>query len=892
MIAGDVIGGLSFRWTWRPYQERVLRALRLHVADGKLHIVAAPGAGKTTLGLEAFRQLGKPALALSPTRGIRDQWITRLTDFLPRDAAAPPPWASVSLDHPGVFTSVTYQALHATYREGEEDAESVETGANNPAPSDDELTACIARLKAAGIGTLILDEAHHLRAEWWKALTRIVDALAGVTLVSLTATPPYDVMGAEWERYEELCGAIDEEISIPELVKSGTLCPHQDYVWLVTPSQAEKNALAAYDATAEKLCGDLLDDAAFRRIVRGHPWVADAEPDAEAVLDEPEVAVAMLMYLAAIGDRLPRGLSRLLDTTAEDLPALTRDWWQTLVRSYLFDEHWLRAPEAAKHREALAKRLRADTLLWRRELRVNASTPLRRKLSLSPSKIEACVAIHRHERAFRGADLRQVILVDFVGDDTVALERSAAEPAPLGAWPVFRALAGQADADDQRHMGLLTGRLAVLHEERLDELRPLGVEVRDLPSLPGFKRVSGGRGSLIEAFTALLAAGKLRTLTGTRSLLGEGWDAPCINSLILCSFVGSFMLTNQMRGRAIRVQAANPGKTSSIWHIAAVDTGTASGLGDVRDLQRRFDTFVGLGAEAPVIENGLERMALAFFNRGEIAARGLNEAQNNARMLERLRGSAALRELWQAALEKAVDNRVVPCVAAEAPPTVRPFHFLNTFRYLLYQMVCTFLGVSGQVMQGRHDSFRVLLWVLMVASGIGFVVVLPKLVRAAWILIRHLPVDGAVRQIGLALRDALCATGILETAAHRLPVVTRTHRDGSCSVSLGGAEFREQAVFADCLGELLGAIENPRYLLTRHSLSRRLGRLDYHAVPVLLGVKKERAEALFLAWQKRVGPAELLYTRSPEGRRMTLLARAKAFSTPMTARARRLDRWQ
>ena len=51
------------------------------------------------------------------------------------------------------------------------------------------------------------------------------------------------------------------------------------------------------------------------------------------------------------------------------------------------------------------------------------------------------------------------------------------------------------------------------------------------------------------------------------ALLGEGWDAPCINTLVLASSVGSFMLSNQMRGRAIRVDSAQPQKTANIWHL-------------------------------------------------------------------------------------------------------------------------------------------------------------------------------------------------------------------------------------------------------------------------------------------------------------------------------------
>ena len=52
---------------------------------------------------------------------------------------------------------------------------------------------------------------------------------------------------------------------------------------------------------------------------------------------------------------------------------------------------------------------------------------------------------------------------------------------------------------------------------------------------------------LVTAVTQLFQEGLIQVVIGTKSLLGEGWDAPCVNSLILASFVGSFMLSNQMR---------------------------------------------------------------------------------------------------------------------------------------------------------------------------------------------------------------------------------------------------------------------------------------------------------------------------------------------------------
>ena len=260
---------LRFRWPWRPYQARILRALEDHLNDDRIHVVAAPGSGKTVLGLEIIRRLGRPAVVLSPTRTVRDQWIDRLADFLPERTSPRPAWASASLDRPGLLTSVTYQALHARYdATAETDDEEEPAGEVAEPPSEREVEDVVTLFRELGVGTLVLDEAHHLRKAWWSALSRLAERLPDVTVVSLTATPPYDAVGAEWARYEALCGPIDEEISVPELVRSGTLCPHQDYVWAVAPTPEEWGALRDYEAAVTQATESLFasDDGSAKQV--------------------------------------------------------------------------------------------------------------------------------------------------------------------------------------------------------------------------------------------------------------------------------------------------------------------------------------------------------------------------------------------------------------------------------------------------------------------------------------------------------------------------------------------------------------------------------------------------------------------------------------------------
>ena len=98
---GAAFDGVSFRGTFRDYQQTVLNRVEDHLADGRIHIVAAPGSGKTVLGLELVRRLGQPAIVLSPSVTIRQQWGDRFEErFLP---------AGRSLDE-----FVSFQALIAT----------------------------------------------------------------------------------------------------------------------------------------------------------------------------------------------------------------------------------------------------------------------------------------------------------------------------------------------------------------------------------------------------------------------------------------------------------------------------------------------------------------------------------------------------------------------------------------------------------------------------------------------------------------------------------------------------------------------------------------------------------------------------------------------------------
>ena len=875
---------LRFAYPWRPYQKRVLKGLDRLLSDRKLHIVAAPGSGKTILGIEVVRRMGEPALVLSPTRTIRDQWVERLRHFVPGSTPRPPTWASTDLDAPGWYTSITYQALHTRERLQDEDDDTdtaTSEKAAGRAPTATELKDVTKRMQTAGVRTIVLDEAHHLRRAWWGALWRLAQAL-DATIVSLTATPPYDAIGEEWSRYEELCGPIDEEISVPELVRSGTLCPHQDYVWAVEPVEAERERVATHDRNVHALLQELSTDAAFIAHVERHPWIVASEPDGEAVLAAPRQAAALLVFLKHAGRRLPKPLLRLLASEPRHVPAMDPTWWEPFLEHALFSEAWGVDGDFIAYRETLVARMRNDGLLWRKTLRLRQPPSIVSALRMSRSKVDACGEILRVERRLRGEALRAVVLTDFIRDDA-----PEADDGPLGAWPVFKQLLEGA-VEDAPYMGLLTGRLALVHRSRFEALcdaADRAVREATWNASTDLVRVEGASGDVVRGMTALLNRGDLRVLVGTRSLLGEGWDAPPVNALVLLSYVGSFMLSNQMRGRAIRKDPNAPDKVSSIWHVVSVEPRAESGMVDWEALDRRFGAFVGLRSDAPVLESGFQRLALSTPSGGERLGALNVESVRRREQIHTVPGR------WREAIGDASEGRIAPSLDSEQPPSAKRYLQRGVLKASFLTAVFAAMVVTGWWVLDRGDS-PTLRWGLMVAGALGVLFTLPRLLGVLWMYWRHVPPEGTLKQIAHALCDALCDVGVLETPRNKLKVRVRALKHGGFSGYLKGGSFFEQGVFADALAEVLGPIGNPRYLITRPGKGRWKHHNEVHAVPALLGTNREKADALLRPWIERLGSSELIYTRNPEGRAALLKARARSFSANFEKRARRTDRWR
>ena len=166
-----MLNQLSFKGQWRQYQQRVLDKAESFMDDGKIHLVAAPGSGKTTLGIEFIQRFGNPTLILVPTVTIRQQWVDRINQAFLSDDNLVEQLISQDLKRPKIITVATYQALHSAMNQVVGDSLIEDT--------DDESQQEHFNFQGFDIrktfgdqdlGTLCLDECHHLRNEWWKSL--------------------------------------------------------------------------------------------------------------------------------------------------------------------------------------------------------------------------------------------------------------------------------------------------------------------------------------------------------------------------------------------------------------------------------------------------------------------------------------------------------------------------------------------------------------------------------------------------------------------------------------------------------------------------------------------------------------------------------------------------
>lgn len=817
--------GVEFQGTFRNYQKRVLDNVEKYLEDGKINIVAAPGSGKTVLGLELIRRIGAPCLILSPTTIMREEWGQRFKELFVTDESRFEELFSTDLHQVKLVNSITYQALYsAMERTALNEEDEVDC-------SDIDLRYLIKKYK---IKTICLEEPHHLKKEWENALERfryLIDR--NVKRIFLSTPPLYDYEETDWKRYHDLCGEIDEEIFVPELVAEKTLCPHQDYVYFNYPTQDEIAALREFEKRAKAAVDEVgkLEGIGYRLYC-----------DYEYAKEFISLAVLRQYYGYSVDKKKVEAL-----TGKTELPEPDMSYFEVALQCLLLESHGS-DQEKDKIRNILVK----HQVYSRKKVNLVWSKDLQKELVSSVGKLESISSIAKHEYQTMGKALRMLILTDYIRNDRENLSKIGTEEAfnVVNVVSIFETLRR---AEDSMNIGVLSGTLVILPQS----IDLGGILIEKIP-IPGTRYcivdVFGAAYEAMDLVTQLFQEGKIQILIGTKSLLGQEWDESCVNSLILAGFADNDLSSSQMRGRVIRADKSHPDKTANIWHLVTLEPRSVvtskegkSQEGEKEEkvhlkswnleiLKHIFDSLMGPNYETGVIESGINRMALTQ-RPSDVKAM----VEINRKMLERSKEREAMVEMWKKQLES------------------------KSFRVVIETRIPQERTVSHHEKVLRRKSF----WDFLRKE-------VPK------VLEEQAP-PCSLGILGEVLAKTLRDCKIISEGAEVYVKKAAAEKELTMGIQLRKASVHDQNIFSGAMMELLSPIAYPYYLLIQKEAGGQYQYKYSFACTTVIGQKKEYVEVLARNLKERMESMEVIDTFTKNGYKIKRKCRQESLGSRFEA---------
>lgn len=861
---------IKFKGNFRSYQQKILDSADLYLLDGKINIVAAPGSGKTILGLELIRRLGKPCIILSPTTTIREQWGERFKEsFLPSDYNINE-YVNYDLHKIVLINSITYQALYSAMNKISSVNEDEEVDYSN--------IDLFRLIRENEIKTICLDEAHHLQNEWQKALEKFIKALdKDVKIISLTATPPYDAKTSEWQRYISICGEIDEEIFVPELVKQGTLCHHQDYIFFNYPTNDEIQCFKKYKEKSFLVVNEIgklsyiyklnqLLNTSYKNMLM----------DIYANVKE---YIALLILFNYYEYPINKKLVKIL-TDVNHLPSINLHYAEVAIQ-FLIDSNLL----VKEEKSALLKLLKENSLYDKNQVSLNLDEKLKRKLISSLGKMDSISKIVDSEYGSLKEELRMLILTDYIKKDSLTKVGTNEDIDNISVVSIFELLRKKKNIN----IAVLSGSLVILPNmviEKIKEKYEFSSKIIENTeySVVNFKGTNKDKVTII---SYLFENGFFNILIGTKSLLGEGWDSPCINTLILASFVGSFMLSNQMRGRAIRINKKDPNKVSNIWHLITIEPNyifeenkvkKIDGLlsnskniiqsVDYDTLVRRFDCFVGPNYDSNSIESGIDRVTVIKPPFDKNSIKKINQETINLS-----KNRSLVREKWNNSLISSTKMGIETEVPKDRK--IPAFTFVNIGKLLLILSIqSALINVCIQTITrlSVNSNLGLMSLLIMIASIIVFLFLITQVTRK---LIANANPKNQIKSFAKCILKTLKDIDIIESN-YSLKVNSDTN-GMFINIFLVNATVHEAYIFNKAITEFLSPIDNPRYIVIKKGLFTKYNYKYSFACPSIIGKNKETADIFNKYLSKIIGKYELVYTRCENGRKFILKCRKKSY---------------
>lgn len=821
---------IKFKYNFRDYQQEALDMLDKYKNDKKIHVVAAPGAGKTILALELMVRIGKKTLILAPTIAIKEQWAERLRkDFIGGDKEG---LISTELEEPSLVTIITYQSLDAM-KKRKVNIEKV--------------------IKTNGIRTIILDEAHHLRKVWFKNLQEMFEKLEDCTTIALTATPPYD-NGNDFANYMSLCGDIDAKITIPQLVESNCLCPHQDYIYFNLPTKEQEKSLRDYRNETKKLVEKIKSNQEFLKVVALHDYLIFPEENVSKILDDFDFYIAILSFLKENNI----SFSQNEFTRKINIPKFKDEYLSIILEKYLFGKEKQEELEIFKDtfRDIKDELNRLGTI-DEKKINFRYNKELSDIILKNSGKLDSINNIIKIEHESLKEKLKLVVVTDFIKDEYYDVFDED-DINVVGVIPIFRKIISDPKLMDIK-LGILTGSFVVIPTDLKDMLYEIAekeygikedsIHIEELGIDFNYSKVEieeKYKRYIVNLITKLFEKSDISVLIGTIALIGEGWDAPFVNSLIMASFIASYVTSNQVRGRAIRIDKNNPNKISNIWHLVCLENENDKYIlgQDYEVLSRRFLAYDGLDLNYNNIDNGIDRLHVLNkkYTKEEIM-------QINENMIFLSENRNAVKSNWKSALKRYVPicREVIPVQRIHKNKGDR-IERVQGSKYLGVEIILDWLLiVFGQV---AFHPVQILYALLFNRILFGFRITSDKDYT-----------NKACKAVYKQMREN-------NTLSPRARYYINKEND-KIEFGLKNADTHEQLTFIKNVKQVLNLNSDSRYII-------KYGRQIF-TVPDEFSKNNEMANA-FRKKLKFIGKSDLIYTKSEKGREKLLEYRLRYFN--------------
>jgi len=874
---------MRFNGTWWPFQLGVFHAFERdrERGDKRTNVIAPPGSGKTLMGLEMVARLGHPALVLVPNSAIQSQWIEEARHFGSGLAGTEPEhrvtvltYASVCqfeehaeienaaagrLAERGVTEPTSEQLARARSRARLERGRAGDGSlARMLAPGTRRLLASLA---AKGKITLVCDESHHAAAMWGHAVKAASELLPDTHRISLTATRPRGLAAADAMLYDQLFGPLDVEVATPAIVREGRLAPYQELAWFVPPLAAEHRWLQERDNVFSAFVSELHADVdsplsfpawvvtrlrtrhAGRAVSLGNADDAsrgDTHSWGEFAQRLPRLADAGLRFLRSASLDVPRGAR--LEERHEAQPSM--DDWGVLLDDWV--RHCLGSATVQGDAQLLRKRVRAALHPFGYSVSATgvrrSRSSVDRLLGASSAKSVATLEVLALELAARGDHFRGLVVCDAEQPGGSARDLDGV----LDPWAATARQCLQHVADDVR-LGslvplLISGRglrCAAADAPRILE----GLHVAAPAHVPFTTSVAASDGSVriegcsvtwqprswVAAATHLLDSGVTRLAIGTRAMLGEGWDAPCLNVVVDRTIASTETTSVQVRGRSLRLDPRQPRKVASNWDVVCVESTLIGGDRDYARFVHKHDWLLAPAADG-TLERGLSHVHASLSTAAPPLPTELDALNRFAALRAQDTDAAYARwkvgDGYESRETRAVIVQSLDAAGGSAPAAQLPWWRRQPARLAGAGASAALVGGGTAALVGGLPAIAaaVSAWcAVFIWSGVDLLTARNHAAAYA-----PLPLE----RIARTHARALAACGVLPRDAEQR-VVLKTREDGWLRCTLADATEAEGRAFADGFVEILAPAqaEQPLYTSSRHDAPETMARLVWAAQP-------------------------------------------------------------